>query len=326
MPTRPALRMVIALAWSLPALLCPQSSFAADEPGEEPSIAWTSGPATCKLGHVARLELPTGFQFTDKDGTRQILESLENPTSGAEVGLVIPDPGESDTPSWFAVFEYDPIGYVRDTDKDKLDADAILESIRRGNEKGNEVRRKNGWTEIQVIGWHKPPFYDERTHNLTWAIIGATNENRSVNYSVRLLGRGGTMSAELVVDPEELDASLPAFETMIAGFNFTPDNDYASFRQGDKVAKYGLTALVAGGAGAVAMKTGLLARFWKLIVVGFLALAGSVKRLFGRLLPGRRTPEGPDPGKLECTSTPSWSQSSAAACWPKPSAPRDRDS
>jgi uncharacterized membrane-anchored protein len=71
------------------------------------------------------------------------------------------------------------------------------------------------------------------------------------------------------------------------GFQFTAGEDYSSFRAGDKVAEYGLIALVAGGAGAVAAKTGLLSavvvffkKGAKLIVVGVAALAAFLKKLF----------------------------------------------
>lgn len=268
---------------------------AATDPEQIPSFEWTSGPATCPLGHVARIELPAGYQFTGKEGTRAILESMGNPTGGNEFGLVTPEATDESGAGWFVVFQYDPIGYVRDTEKDQLDADVILESIRKGNEKANEFRRENGWPEMQVLGWSKAPFYDERTHNLTWAILGSAEGMTSVNYAVRLLGRGGSMSADLVIDPESLDAALPAFETLLAAFSFTPNNEYAAFREGDKVAKYGLTALVAGGAGAVAMKTGLLARFWKFIVIGIIALGSSLRGLFGRLTSRRRPPDAPGP-------------------------------
>ncbi len=47
------------------------------------------------------------------------------------------------------------------------------------------------------------------------------------------------------------------------------------------MAEYGLTALVAGGAGVVAAKTGLLAKFWKFIVAGVVAIGAFFKRIFG---------------------------------------------
>jgi len=44
-----------------------------------------------------------------------------------------------------------------------------------------------------------------------------------------------------------------------------------------------LATPVAGGATAIAAKTGLLAKLWKLIVVGFAALAGMLKRCWNSL-------------------------------------------
>lgn len=261
-------------------------------------LNWIEGPAICPVGGVAEIDLPEGFQFIDGDGTRQIMEWLENPTSGRELGMVMPLPTEESGLDWFVVFEYDPIGYVRDDEKDKLDADAILKSISEGTEAANEIRRERGWEEVHVVGWQTPPFYDENTNNLTWAIIGGSDSGRSVNLSTRLLSRGGAMSADLIVVPEDLDLALGGYGTLISRFRFTQGHRYAEFREGDKVAKYGLTALVAGGAGAVAMKTGILARLWKFIVIGFLAVVSFLRRTVGKLF-GRGEKPQPAVGPRE---------------------------
>jgi uncharacterized membrane-anchored protein len=134
------------------------------------------------------------------------------------------------------------------------------------------------------VGWERPPFYDAQTNNLTWAVRLRGSRGESVNYSVRILGREGYMSADLVLRPDELAASIPAFEKLLAGYTYTQGHRYAEYRKGDKLAAYGLTALVAGGAGAVAMKTGLLAKFWKLIVVAALGLLAAVKRFIKTIL------------------------------------------
>ncbi len=92
---------------------------------------------------------------------------------------------------------------------------------------------------------------------------------------------------------------MPEFRRLIAGHSFTAGQDYGSYRSGDKVAEYGLAALAAGGALALAAKTGLLAKFWKLIVAGVVALGAGIKRMFGGAKPaqprrfGRRTPTQP---------------------------------
>jgi uncharacterized membrane-anchored protein len=94
------------------------------------------------------------------------------------------------------------------------------------------------------------------------------------------------MRVDLVTDPETVAATLPRFRQVMTGFSFTQGSRYADFVAGDKVAEYGLTALIAGGATAVAMKTGLFAKLlaalaglWKIIAVGFAALATRIKNI-----------------------------------------------
>ncbi len=164
-------------------------------------------------------------------------------------------------------------------------------------ERANEIRRERGWEEVHVLGWHTLPYYDELTNNLKWAIIGGSSTGQSVNLSTRVLGRGGAMSADLVVGDEDLAYALDGYGQLIDQLKFTSGHRYAEFREGDKVAKYGLTALIAGGAGAVAMKTGLLARFWKFIVFGFIAVVSAVRRFFwqffGRFFGGGKKEAAP---------------------------------
>ena len=90
----------------------------------------------------------------------------------------------------------------------------------------------------------------------------------------------------LVLSPEHVGNALPAFDSLMTRFSFNPGHRYAEFTRGDKVAEYGLTGLIVGGTGVALMKTGLLQKFWKLIVFGLIALAGGVKRLMASL--GRR--------------------------------------
>jgi uncharacterized membrane-anchored protein len=94
------------------------------------------------------------------------------------------------------------------------------------------------------------------------------------------------MSATLVADPDQIETILPVSKSLLDGYEYLPGKKYSEFRSGDKIAEYGLTALITGGAAAVALKTGLLQKFWKVIVVGFIALVGFLKKvlatLFGR--------------------------------------------
>jgi uncharacterized membrane-anchored protein len=195
---------------------------------------------------------------------------------------------------WFLVFEFEDSGYVSDGEKGDLDAAALLESIQTGNKWGNEERRKRGWAEYNVVGWQEEPHYDERTNNLSWAIIGESEGHRTVNRSVKLLGRRGVMTVTLVASPDELPAAMPAVDTLLAGYRFRPGNAYAEYVSGtDKLAEYGLTALVVGGAGAALIKSGLLAKFWKPLVVALAAMGAGIKRFFMGGRSSRHDPEKP---------------------------------
>lgn len=259
----------------------PPSSAAPAAPAA-PSIDWVVGPASANLGEIARVQVPAGYRFTAGDGTRKILEMMHNTTSGEELGLIVPE--NTDDHPWFVIFEFDPMGYVKDDEKSKLDADAILNSLRESQEEGNKERQKRGWNTLTIDGWKVPPFYNDTTHNLEWAILVSSQKQTSVNYSTRVLGRKGVMRVDLVLDPEQLAAVQSSYQSLLTGFTFQPGETYAEFRKGDKIAEMGLIALVAGGAGAIAAKTGLLAKFWKLIVVGIAGLGAGIKRFWNRYI------------------------------------------
>lgn len=256
-------------------------------------IHWIQGPFTAKLSDKAEIEVPKDFLFTDGEGARKFMELTQNPISNSEVGLITP---KSEKESWYVLFEFSDIGFVKDDDKASLDSSAILESIKKATEASNEYRQKRNWPSFHVTGWHTVPFYDSDTHNLTWGINGSEDNgvHPSVNYSVRILGRRGTMNADLVLDPQEMAAVEPRFKSILGGLRFTGGNRYADFVQGDKLAGYGLTALIAGGATAVAIKTGLFAKLWKFLIIIVAAIASALKKFWKRIksgISGERDPK-----------------------------------
>jgi uncharacterized membrane-anchored protein len=265
-------------------------SFAADDP--KPSgIEWHNGPYKAHLGDIAEMNVPEGYRFTDAAGARRVLELTHNPSDDSDLGIIMPvrQPGDSNN-DWFMLFTFDEIGYVSDSEKSSLDAPKILASLQKNAEQSNEFRKEKGWAAFHISDWQTPPFYDEKYHNLTWATLGNSDdpkEGQTINYSTRILGRRGAMSIDLVLDPSQMSSAVPIQEKLLSGFTFSQGNRYAEFVKGDKVASYGLTALIAGGAAAAAIKTGLfakllamLAAFWKVIVVGFAAMGAAIKRFF----------------------------------------------
>jgi uncharacterized membrane-anchored protein len=248
-------------------------------------IKWTKGPAKADIGSIAEMDLKEGYVFTDGDGARLLLESMGNLTSGSELGFLAPA-----SLDWFAIFRFAEEGYVKDDDKDKLDADKLLKSLKAGTEEANKERKRRGFPSLTLTGWEQTPAYDLETHNLGWAIRGESEGTPIVNYNTRILGRKGVMSVNLVVAPDKLAATLPEFKTLLGNYNYKAGERYAEYRQGDKLAKYGLTALVLGGAAVGAAKLGLFAwlavfikKAWKLVVLAVVGVGAFVKRvLFGR--------------------------------------------
>ena len=243
-----------------------------------PQLDWKRGPGVVAIGDVAEIELTDAYISLDRDGTRKFLELNQNPVGGNEVAVVAPI---SDTEQWFLVFEYDEIGYVKDDEKDELDAEAMLASIREGTEQGNAERVKRGWPTMTIAGWQEEPHYDAQTNNLTWAIIGQSEGHQTINKMVKLLGRRGVMTATLVASPDQLAGASATSTGLLAAYRFQSGNRYTEFVEGDSVAEIGLKGLILGGAGAALVKSGLLGKFWKAIVIGVVALGAGIRRLFG---------------------------------------------
>ncbi len=252
---------------------------------QEPQIPWETGPVEGSLGSQSKVKVAEMCLFTAAEGSKMFMELTQNPPSGRERGTAFCNVyhANGDTAQWFAVFEYDATGYIKDDEKAELDAAKILATLKKGNEAGNKLRRERGWETISLVGWAREPYYDAATNNLTWATkLRDDAGDETINHSVRLLGRGGVMSVDLVVTPADYEAALGDFNNLVATHEYNPGSKYAEWRDGDKVAAYGLTALVAGGAGALAVKSGLLGKLWKVIAAAAIAVVAGFKRFFSR--------------------------------------------
>lgn len=256
---------------------------------KEPSlldvIEW-SRSGSGQMGDQAKITIPDGYIFTGADGTIQLMRAMGNLVGGNEVGFFAPELKEGDGNfRWFAVFEYDDSGYVKDDDKDSLDADAMMASMKEGEKHSNKARAEQGYDTLHMVGWELPPYYNTETSNLEWAFKFRSEPGGQlgINHNTRLLGREGVMKVTLVCDPDQFESALEDYQRTLAGFAFEDGRKYTDFKQGDKIAKYGLTGLVLGGGLAVAAKTGLLQKLLKPLLIG-LAAAGA---FFGRLFGGR---------------------------------------
>jgi uncharacterized membrane-anchored protein len=244
-------------------------------------LPWVSGPEFGKIADQATIKLADKYMFLGADGTSRFLELTGNPPRPNHY-LILP---RAEGANWWAVFHFSPEGYVKDDEK--LDADALLKSLKASDGPGNEERKRLGMSPLYTDGWEVPPHYDAATKRLEWGVRVRDDKGAmAVNYSSRLLGRDGVVAAILVTDPVNLAKDRVAFNAALTGFDFNGGKRYAEFRDGDKVAAYGLGALVLGGAAAAAAKTGAGKAIFKGLGVAILAGAAAawafLKRLFAR--------------------------------------------
>lgn len=251
----------------------------ADINEELKKLDWQNGPTKGALAEKASIKIPKGYVYLDEQNTKRFLEINGNPPSDGNY-MIAPE-----SLNWFAIFSFDPSGFVKDDEK--IDPDAILKSLKDSDGPGNEERKRLGMRSLYTDGWQVAPHYDIDTKRLEWgARLRTDNDEKIVNYTSRLLGRTGVMSAVLVSEPETLNADIKDFKNVLKTFSYNQGESYTEFKSGDKVAEYGLAALILGGAAAVATKkgfwtvlVGFFAAFWKVlagIVVAAIAGLGSL--------------------------------------------------
>lgn len=245
-------------------------------------LEWQRGPTAGAVASKATIQIPQNYVFLDEKNTRRFLELAGNPPSDGHYMLA------PSSLAWFAVFSFNPSGHVKDDEK--IDPDTLLQQLKDSDGPSNDERQRLGMQMLYTDGWQVPPHYDVETKRLEWGVRLRTAANQmQINYTSRLLGRSGVMSAVLVSDPESMDHDIREFKTALQAFSYNSGESYADFRDGDKVAEYGLAALVLGGAAAVATKKGLwaviggfLAAFWKLLAGLVVAAVASLGSIFKR--------------------------------------------
>jgi uncharacterized membrane-anchored protein len=246
---------------------------------------------------VATLKASANFRYLDPDQTDTILVKLwgNPPRQEKTLGMLFPaEIGPADPESWGVVITYDEDGYVKDDEAAGINYNDMLKEMQEGTREANQERIKQGYEAIELIGWAAPPRYDQAAHKLYWAKelgFGGDPEH-TLNYDIRALGRRGVLSLNAVASMGQLQAIEKDMEEVLRLVEFNEGHRYGDYVAGmDKVAAYGIGALIAG---KLAAKAGLFkllllfaAKFWKLLAVAALAIGAFVKKL----LSGRRKEE-----------------------------------
>jgi uncharacterized membrane-anchored protein len=265
------------------ALTVPSSAFAQTVEDAFEQLPWETYPSIGDIGGKSQIKLNEDLMFLGPEGTKSFMTLTGNIEGENEYTLM------SQSSGWFVVFTYDETGHI--PDDEKIDADTLLAQMKQSNLEGQKERRDRGLDVLVLDGWAVEPHYDLESKRLEWGTrihVDGTNE-QVVNYTARLLGRTGLTSATLVADPATLEQSVAEFHTALAGFSYVAGQSYGEYRQGDKLAEYGLVALIAGGAAAVATKSGFLKTFGVAIVAGLAAVGGAVMTFLRKLFRKKST-------------------------------------
>lgn len=255
-----------------------------------PRLPWQPGPKPIDLGHGIKLDLPDGYAFLAQPEAGKLMEKMGNLHNEDMLGLVV---SQSDKDEYIVTIDFEDSGHIKDDES--LDSKELLDSIREGEEEYNQERKKLGFNAIHAAGWDEQPHYDKQKHQLIWGLLVESSDGGSINYNTRILGRSGFVSLNLLTDKQHLAEYKPSGALLLSKTAFEPGKRYEDFNSStDKVAEYGLTGLVLGGAGlglAKAVKIGLLAKFGKglialliagkkAIVAAAVAAGAAIKSLF----------------------------------------------
>jgi uncharacterized membrane-anchored protein len=246
-------------------------------------------------GGLAKLSVPKEFNFLGPEDAETVLVKLwgNPPSDNKPLGLLIPAGlTPLSTNCWVVTIHYSEDGYVKDNDAGKINYDDLLKKMQAGIAENNKSRQEHGYPAITLVGWAAPPHYDAATHKLYWAKqLKFEGEDRdTLNYSIRMLGRKGVLELNAVAGMDqlaEIDKQTPQILGMV---DFKEGSRYADFDpKVDKVATYGIAALVAGGVLAGAAKLGLFKLVWvgliaakKFVIIGVIAVVAFFKKMFKR--------------------------------------------
>lgn len=258
-------------------------------------LAWAENfeknlhPQTGKIAlanGVATLDVPDNFYYLSPEESEKVLaEAWGNPPGQTTLGMLFPAGASPlDGQTWGVTIQYEEDGYVSDENAGDINYDELLTQMQSDVRESNKQRQQAGYEAIDLVGWATSPRYNPDTHKMYWAkeLKFGDDEEHTLNYNIRLLGRQGVLVLNFIASMPQLPDIERSLNEVLDIAEFDQGNRYEDFNpELDKVAAYGIGALVAG---KVLAKTGLIAaaliflkKFGVIIVV---AAGGLLSRVF----------------------------------------------
>jgi uncharacterized membrane-anchored protein len=262
---------------------------AAPEESAGPDFQYQTGDVTLP-NKVATLHLGEKYRYLNPGETSKLLMAWGNEADDTTQGTIIPaDVDPMSESGWAVILTYDDDGHIDDSDAAEIDYDDMLKDMKEGTEDHNSARKQAGFEAVHLVGWAESPRYDAATKKLYWAkeLNFEGSPTHTLNYDVRVLGREGVLSMNAVASMAQIQQIRTEMRPLIDVAEFNEGYRYAEFNsKTDRMAEYGLGALIAAGVGA---KLGLFAKlgalllaFKKFLIIGVVALGGLIAKLFGK--------------------------------------------
>jgi uncharacterized membrane-anchored protein len=246
--------------------------------------------------------LPESYGFIPNPSAKRLMAALGNQPGEDLMGLVVPLGEDQD---WLIDIEFEKSGYIKDDDAKHWNVDELLDNLKQGTEEANKERSDRGIAELEIVGWVQKPEYAPASHHLIWSLEAkekgaAADQSPVVNYNTYVLGREGYISMDLITDMALVQGYTGSVRILLDDLKFDDGKQYENFNSStDKVAEYGLAALIGGVAlkklGFFALAAAFLVKIWKLLLVVLVGGASALRKFFKGNTTTLKPPSSPTP-------------------------------
>jgi len=170
-------------------------------------------------------------------------------------------------------------GYVKLDDWSDVNADDLLKGLTDATNTDNEERVKNGAKPLTVDGWVQQPTLDRQRSSVMWIVkLHEPGSDPFVNATALTLGRHGYERFTLATTTGDTAKTRALLASLVNDFQFDKGFRFSDYADGDKLAGYGIAALIGTAAGATIAKTvgfGAVLLFIKKFIILIVAALGA---------------------------------------------------
>jgi len=240
------------------------------------------GPKAVSLGDLAQFQLAKEDGFLDGGSAQRFLLALGNKPGKAKILGMVCKGRQFDT---FLIFEAYEDGHVDDSEANQLNASSLLTTIQSNTEATNKERVAMGGAPLQITGWDEAPHYEKAGHTLIWALKARELQDEIINYTQIVFGREARISMTAVSDLAEANETKDFARKVLAATQFNAGKRYEDYNPStDRLAEYGLAAIVTGFAakklGLIALIAAFFVKGWKLILIAVAVVGGGLFKVF----------------------------------------------